>query len=153
MKEIFYVSYVLLWAVVAIQGFAFLEILRQQAALRRRVGPDQGASLMPGSVETGAPLPELQGIDPLTGEPTAWGRYLRHEVGVAAFVTPRCPKCHEVAEGLAELWPNIRHEVDVIAIVQGNETMSASSSMRPVFQVPSLSWMKKEQTPIVSVSP
>jgi hypothetical protein len=118
-KEIFYASYVLLWLVVAIQGLAFLEILKQQAALRRRVGPDQGASLMPGSVETGAPLPELDGSDLTTSTPAAWGRYLHHEIGVAAFMTPRCPKCHEVAEGLAQLWPNIRHEVDVVAIVHG----------------------------------
>jgi peroxiredoxin len=119
MKEIFFASYVLLWLVVALQGFAFLEILRQQAALRRRLGPDQGASLMPGSVATGTPLPELDGVDPVTGAATAWGRYLRHEIGVAAFVTPRCPKCHEVGEGVAQLWPNIRHEVDVVAIVHG----------------------------------
>jgi hypothetical protein len=119
MTEIFYASYAVLWLIVVIQGFAFLEILRQQAALRRRLGPDQGASLMPGSVETGAPLPELDGVDPMTGEVTAWGRYLRHEIGIAAFVTPRCPKCHEVAEGVAELWPNLRHETDIVAIVQG----------------------------------
>jgi hypothetical protein len=55
----------------------------------------------------------------MTGEVTAWGRYLRHEIGIAAFVTPRCPKCHEVAEGVAELWPNLRHETDIVAIVQG----------------------------------
>jgi AhpC/TSA family len=121
MKEIFWSSYVILWVVVAIQGLAFVEVLRQQAALRRRVGPDQGASLMPGSVETGALLPELDGWDLVTGAPTAWSRYLQHEIGIAAFVTPRCPKCHEVAEGLAQLWPNVQGEVDVVAIVHGQK--------------------------------
>jgi peroxiredoxin len=119
MREIFWSSYVVLWVVVAIQGLAFVEVLRQQAALRRRVGPDQGASLMPGSVETGALLPELEGWDLVTEAPTAWSRYLHHEIGIAAFVTPRCPRCHEVAEGLALLWPNVRDDVDVVAIVHG----------------------------------
>lgn len=121
MKELFWSSYVALWVVVVVQGLAFVEVLRQQAALRRRVGPDQGASLLPGSVETGALLPELDGVDLMTDAPTIWSRYLRHEIGIAAFVTPRCPRCHEVAEGLAVLWPNVRDEVDVVAIVHGQK--------------------------------
>ena len=119
MKEVFWVSYVLLWVVVAVQGLAFLEALRQMAALRRRVGADQGAALLHDAVDTGAPLPELVGADLVTGEPTAWERYLRHDLGVAVFVTPRCPTCHEVAEGLSALWHGRRHEVDLVTIVHG----------------------------------
>jgi hypothetical protein len=44
---IFWISYGVLWVVLAIQGFAFLETIRQIGLLRKQVGPYQGASLVP----------------------------------------------------------------------------------------------------------
>lgn len=117
MTGIFWVSYAMLWIVVIVQSFAFLEVMRQIAAIRRRVGPDQGAAMFP--VETGAPLPELSGVTSDTHEPRMWADYLRSDVGVAVFMTPRCLKCRDVAAGLQALAANLRNRVDVIAVVQG----------------------------------
>lgn len=119
MNNVFWVSYAVLWVVVAIQSFAFLELLRQIAALRRRVGVDQGASLMPGTVETGALLPELIGELVATGREAGWQDLLSNDIGVAVFVSPRCPTCHKVAEGLATLRASYRDVADVVVVVDG----------------------------------
>jgi|SRR5436190_1725924 hypothetical protein len=119
MKEIFWVSYAFLWAVVAIQSLAFLELLRQMASLRRRVGPDQGASLLPGAIKAGTSLPELVGSSFTSGDPAQWDDYLHHDIGIVALLSTRCGKCREVAEDLGRLWRAVHDRVDVVAVIEG----------------------------------
>lgn len=117
MTVMFWISYVLLWVVVAVQSLALLEVMRQIAAIRRRVGSDQGAAMLP--VETGAPLPEMNGVAAAGYQTRVWDDYIVKDVGVAVFVTPNCIKCKEVAEELGTLAANLRNRVDVVAVVHG----------------------------------
>lgn len=118
MAPLFWSSYALIWLLVGFQGLAFLEVLRQLAALRRRVGPDQGPALLP--VDSGARLPPLAGVSAYSLEHVRWDERLTKELGVVVFLTPHCATCRDVAAGLAELRRNIGSKVDLLAIVQGD---------------------------------
>ena len=122
MTVMFWISYVLLWTVVAVQSFALLEVMRQIAAIRRRVGSDQGAAMLP--VDTGAALPEMNGIAAAGYQTRTWSDYIAQDIGIAVFVTPNCIKCKEVAEELGTLAANLRNRVDVVAVVQGPMDLS-----------------------------
>jgi thiol-disulfide isomerase/thioredoxin len=118
-NDVFWVSYVILWLVLLVQGLAFLEVLRQMGTLRRQVGPLQGAGVIPRAVETGKPLPELEAVRADDLKPAHWRDYLSTEVGVVVFLTMDCVTCRSMAGELAGLAKDVPAEASVMAVVVG----------------------------------
>lgn len=117
---VFWLSYAVLWALVAIQGFAFLELLRQVGQIRRELGPKQGALIVPGAVDTGATLPELSGLGAADLRPARWDSYLGADQSLAIFLTTRCVSCRTIAEDLSGFAIDVRREAGVVVVVEGS---------------------------------
>lgn len=118
--SIFWVSYAVLWIIVLIQGFAFLEILRQIGLLRRQIGPQQGAMIVSGAIDPGTPLPKLSGYAPQQDlAAPEWGDYFGDALGVAVFLTTHCVTCREVAHDLNGLAHDLAPIAHVVAIIEG----------------------------------
>lgn len=121
MPAIYWVSYVLLWLLVLVQGFAFLEVLRQIGVIRKQLEPQQGALLVPNAVETGAPLPELSGQAATTMLPAHWDSYLPAGAKPCLLVglTTHCLSCRAIAEELTGFVADVRDDATVLAFVEG----------------------------------
>lgn len=117
--NVFWVSYGVLWLVVAVQGFAFLEVIRHVGLLREQVGPYQGAALVPSKVDIGSPLQELTAVAADEPREAAWSDYLRAPLGLVLFLSTRCATCRDVAGGLGALARELGDEASVVAIVEG----------------------------------
>jgi thiol-disulfide isomerase/thioredoxin len=116
---VFWVSYGVLWLVLAVQGFAFLEVIRQIGLLRKQVGPYQGAALVPTKIDMGDPLPELTAITAADGRPAAWSDYIRTSVGMVLFLSTHCLTCRDIAEGAGPLARELGEEASIVAVVEG----------------------------------
>ncbi len=119
MNEIFWVGFAALWVLVAIQGFAFLELLRQVADLRKQLGLRPGALVVPGAVDTGSPLPAPSGVSAATLRPISWGDYLGEGLGVIVVLRSSCSSCREVAGDLTGFASDVWGEARVAALVVG----------------------------------
>jgi thiol-disulfide isomerase/thioredoxin len=115
---IFWISYAVLWVVVAVQGFAFLEAIRHIGLLRERLGPYQGAGIVPSKIDMGSPLPELTALT-AAGDEAAWADYLHAPLGLVLFLSPHCVTCRDVAEGLPALAGELDGEASVVTIIEG----------------------------------
>lgn len=119
MTTVFWVSYGVLWLVLAVQGFAFLEVIRQIGLLRKQVGPYQGAALVPTKIDMGDPLPELTAITAEDGRPASWSDYIRGPVGMVLFLSTHCLTCRDIAEGAGPLARELGDEASIVAVVEG----------------------------------
>jgi hypothetical protein len=118
--SIFWVSYAALWIIVLIQGFAFLEVLRQVGLLRRQIEPQQGAMIVSGAVDRGTPLPKLTGHPPHESfAAREWRDYFGDALGVIVFLTTQCVTCREVARDLPGLAADLSPVARVVAIIEG----------------------------------
>lgn len=118
---IFWISYIALWLVVVLQGFAFLEVLRQVGYLRREIGPQQGAMKVPGVLDPGTALPELRGLSASKGIAADWDDVLRTERGVVVFLTTHCLTCVEIAEKLQGFARDLPASVSVATVLEGRQ--------------------------------
>lgn len=109
----------MLWAVLAIQSFAFLETIRQIGLLRKQVGPYQGASLVPTKIDMGAPVAQLAAVDVAGTRPVTWADYLRNDFGLVLFLSTHCATCRDIAEDVAALARELQGDADVIAVLEG----------------------------------
>jgi thiol-disulfide isomerase/thioredoxin len=116
---VFWVSYGVLWLVLAVQGFAFLEVIRQIGLLRQQVGPYQGAALVPTKIDMGDPLPELTAITAEDQRAASWSDYIRAPVGMVLFLSTHCLTCRDIAEGAGPLARELGDEASIVAVVEG----------------------------------
>lgn len=119
MTSLFWLSFALLWALVVVQGLAFLELLRQVAQLRKDVGPSLGALIVPGVVEVGAPLPPLAGVRASDGGKAAWSDYLLKESGVIVLLRSGCVSCHTLAAELSNFASSVKTDFFTVAVIEG----------------------------------
>jgi hypothetical protein len=118
MQIIFWVSFALLWLLVAIQGFTLLEVLRQIGQIRKQIGPQQGA-FMQKSGMTGEPLPDVSGRRATDLLPANWHDYLQTDFGVIVLLSTSCITCRTIAEDLSRFAVNVKGEASIVAFVQG----------------------------------
>jgi thiol-disulfide isomerase/thioredoxin len=116
---IFWVSYGVLWLVLAVQSFAFLEVIRQIGLLRKQVGPYQGAALVPTKIDMGDPLPELTAITAEDQRAASWSDYIRAPVALVLFLSTHCLTCRDLAEGAGPLARELGDEASIVAVVEG----------------------------------
>lgn len=118
---LFWMSYASLWAIVVIQGFAFLELLRQIGVIRKELGPKQGALIVPGAVNSGERLPELLGRAATTLRAvTNWDDYLGTGLSLIVCLKVGCDSCHEIAADLTGFAADVRNDSTVVALVEGS---------------------------------
>jgi thiol-disulfide isomerase/thioredoxin len=117
---IFWISYGVLWVVLAVQSFAFLETIRQIGLLRKQIGPYQGASLVPTKIDMGAPVEDLSAVDASAERPVTWDDFLgREKLGLVLFLSTHCATCRDIAEDVAALARELEGDAEVVAIVEG----------------------------------
>lgn len=101
MQSAFWLAFGLLWVLVAIQGFAFLELVRQVADLRQGTEA-QGPRLLSDAIPVGSPLPNppvsLRSMQ--TREPISWAQVLGDAATALVFLHPSCATCYTVASDL-----------------------------------------------------
>jgi len=130
METVFWVSYALLWIVVAVQGFAFLELMRQAAQLREALQVYQGPSEQKEVYHVGEQLPPSAAQEALTGAPVRWNERLAGDLGVLVVLHPGCVTCHGVAQGLPALLSNLQNGISVVPVVEGRNLEVARAFMR-----------------------
>jgi hypothetical protein len=101
MTTIFWISFGLLWIIVAILGLAFLEMLRQVGQLRKQIGPQQGVMIMQGAIKAGDPLPQLTGITATGLRSANWEDYLDPHFSVVILLSTHCITCRAIAFAIA----------------------------------------------------
>ncbi len=104
---------------MAVQGFAFLEVLRQVGLIRQQLEPQQGALIVPDAADTGAPLPELTGRAATTLRPAQWSDYFKTNLNLIVCLTTRCLSCRSIAEELTGLAADVRGDATIVALVEG----------------------------------
>lgn len=112
-------SYVLLWLLVAVQGFAFLELLQQSAQIRHHLDLDDQP--IPLNVEglVGRRLPTIPFVN--------WSALLRNGNGVLLFLSRECPTCRRIAPGLGDLVARVRPTLDVAVVVRAGTRSGAQA--------------------------
>lgn len=118
MQNIFWVSFGLLWLLVAIQGFTLLEVLRQIGQIRKQIGQTQGTFIVQDAM-TGKPLPEVTGRRATDLLPANWDDYLRTDFGVIILLSTHCITCRTIAEELSRFAADVKDKVSIVVLVQG----------------------------------
>ncbi|MBJ7596515.1 hypothetical protein [Candidatus Nephthysia bennettiae] len=128
MPLILWAAIAVLFVVVAIQCFAFLETLRQLAEIRREFEAYQGATELSGVVPIGMTLPDLALIDPSTTTPVALRD--RMTTGGLVFLHPGCVSCHTVAQQLDRYAGLQQPGTSLVAIVEGRTADEAEQFIK-----------------------
>lgn len=127
-NSVFFSSYVILWVIVIIQGFVFVELLRQVGELRF----GSGRIKIP-SVKIGTPFPNLVGHWADTGDEDVWFRRTTQEDSALVFVlSVGCSPCLSLAHQLGESAINIPFTVILVGGSDGQATRFISATgLRP----------------------
>ena len=121
MSVFFWVSFGILWLLVVIQGFAFLEVLRQVGQIRHQLEPQQGALLIQGAVQEGDALPELEGYSAKDHRRAKWEDYLNPTLSVVVLLSTHCLTCRSLAEDITQFVDDIKKDASIIVILEGKE--------------------------------
>ena len=116
MSAVLWVSFVLLWIVVLVQSFAFIEILRQVGSIRRQLGPPQGALLVEDAVATGSPLPHVE-MRRLDGQPCLLAEATGKDA-VVVQLTTTCATCRTVARDVPDFAQAVGGTIRIVVIVR-----------------------------------
>ena len=119
MNLLFLISFVLLWLIVAIQGFALIEVLRQIGLLRQESPPREDILVTLKAVKTGEPLPALAGISAEHLQPVLWQDFLPDSFGVAILLSTHCQTCRELARELPSFIAESNAAMPTIIIIDG----------------------------------
>ena len=119
MNILFWMSFALLWIIVAVQGFALLEVLRQIGYIRKQLGSRQGALIMKGVVKAGDPLPDLVGYSALGRRSVSWEEYLNPVFSVVVLLSTHCTVCRTLAKDVTRFAAEVKDEAAIIVILEG----------------------------------
>lgn len=119
MNILFWMSFALLWIIVAVQGFALLEVLRQIGYIRKQLGSRQGALIMKGVVKAGDSLPDLVGYSAIGRRSVIWKEYLNPVFSVVVLLSTHCTVCRTLANDLTRFAAEVKDEVAIIVILEG----------------------------------
>jgi hypothetical protein len=118
MPSIFWLAFAVLWALVLIQGFALLEMVRQIVDIRQNTETIQGPQLLPNTVPIGAELPNIPTVRWAgTGVQVDWSSALGEVATALVLLHPGCATCYTVARGLGKARDSERSGVRVLPIV------------------------------------
>jgi hypothetical protein len=129
MGAIFWVSYAALWVVVAVQGLAFLELVRQAAQLRDALQIYEGPKEQLEISYVGEELPGSNARFAATGKPVRWQDLLGRDLTVLVVLHPGCLTCHAVAEGLPRLIGTQDEGVSIVPLIEGRNLDAARAFM------------------------
>lgn len=117
MTALLLVSYVTLWLLVAVQGFAFLEVVKQIATLRKQIPPPRPL-VMPTALERDSVLKPLAAISAQSLRPVDWSDYFGKGLNLALFLTPRCSHCYALAQDVDDYFDRIKDHVGVVVVLR-----------------------------------
>lgn len=121
MSVFFWLSFGVLWLLVVVQGFAFLEVLRQIGQIRHQLEPQQGALIIQGAVQEGDPLPALEGYSAKDHRRANWEDYLNPTLSVVVLLSTHCIICRSLAEDITQLADDVKENVSIIVILGDKE--------------------------------
>jgi hypothetical protein len=116
-STVLWVSFGLLWVVVLVQSFAFVELLRQVGSMRRQLGPPQGALIVEDAVSTGAPVPPVECRRLVDGEPCRLADATGRDA-VVVQLTTTCATCRAVARDLSEFARAVAGTIALVVVVR-----------------------------------
>jgi hypothetical protein len=146
MELIFWITYAALWVMVAVQGVAFLELLRQTAQMREQLSVYTGPSEQAEIFHVGEPLPESGARWALDGKPVRWEDHLGRDLSVLVILHPGCLTCHGVAEGLPRLISSTDSGAAVLPIVEARSLDAAREFMEELHLDPEHTILDEEPT-------
>jgi hypothetical protein len=144
MDAIFWISYAVLWVLVAVQGLAFLEMVRQNAQLRDALHVYEGPKEQLEISYVGEELPASNARFALDGAPIRWSDHLGQDLTVLVVLHPGCLTCHSVAEGLPRLIGSHDDGVRVIPVVEGRNLDAARAFMEELHLDPARAVLDEE---------
>lgn len=114
--ELFYVSYIALWALVIFHTLVLLEVVRRMGAGSEGVGgqvlPAEEGNLL----ESGTKAPTFETPEVLSGI-VIRSEALQGQPTLLVFVAPHCPACKDVAEELEAFCRRVKARL--VALCQG----------------------------------
>jgi hypothetical protein len=116
---VFWISFGLLWCIVAIQGFVLLEVLRQIGQIRKPIEHGEGSLLVHNAELTGQRLPEASGRRASDLLPANWDDYLGTGLGVIVLLSTRCIACRTVAEQLNRFADEAKGRLSLVVLIEG----------------------------------
>jgi hypothetical protein len=131
MPLLFWLAFAILWIIVLIQGFAFLEVVRQLADIREGTDSLRGPRLLPDTVSVGEelPIPEsLRHAD--TGDPVEWPSIIGREATALVLLHPGCATCYTVSRDVRRVANSQRTGRKVIPIVSAYSPERAEDFIR-----------------------
>jgi hypothetical protein len=122
MNVIFWISFGILWVIVAIQGFAQLEVLRQLGQMHKEHQAGQGNLFIHDAKLADQPLPKVTGHRAIDLLPADWDDFLSKDQGVIILLSTTCITCRSVAEKLQRFWEKAKDSISLVALVEGKPT-------------------------------
>lgn len=126
MPPIFWIVFGLLCILVIIQGFAFLEVLRQLSDVRQTLSAIQGPREL-GEVSIGQPLPTLTILSAVDLAEVNLSQVIGEQPTALVFLHPGCSTCRTIAEQMAEVPVTDTVSDQVLAIVDARDTGEAKA--------------------------
>jgi len=134
---LFWISYGLLWLIIAIQGFVLIELLHQVGLRHQEAQSRNDVLIKSGTLKAGEALPALSGISALSMQPVTWEDVLPHSSGMAIFLNTHCQSCRELAEKLPVFVEGISSTMSTVIIIEGTpqEAMKFIDEMQLDYQL------------------
>jgi peroxiredoxin len=108
--SLFWISFGILWAIVALQSFVLLEVLGQVGQIRTQLVTRERVVDL--ERLAGHELEELEAVAADTLQPVSWEDYLPEGRGVVLMFTSRCVTCRSLARRMTRLVRKL-HQSDV----------------------------------------
>lgn len=120
MSDTWLATYLLLWAIVAVQGIFLMGALRQLGIIHLRLGSDPGVLITPEGLPRGALAPDFEAPITPTGEMVRRTDFLGRRVMVV-FLSPTCMSCKQLIPHLNAIHEERRDEVATLVVCHGAE--------------------------------
>lgn len=144
MSWLFWATYLALWVVVVVQGFAFLELLRQTAQMREALNVYEGPKEQAEIYGVGDALPKSAVREASTGKLVRWEERLGRDLSVLVMLHPGCLTCHTVADGLQALVSSADGGAAIIPIVEARNMDAARAFMEELRLDPATTLLDEE---------
>ncbi len=114
-NPIFYISYIVLWAVVLLQVVLVLALARLVGQLMSRRFPTTGARVIDPGPDIGVTVENWEGAD-LAGNPVSL-RFPRKRAVFLLYVAPHCTACARLLPSARYFFKEIAHAADVVWVM------------------------------------
>lgn len=122
MSDLWIVSYIALWLIIAGLVVVVTGLLRQLGLIQMRLGVDPGVLITQEGLERGTEAPDFEAIAVHNHHPIHLSEFRGHRV-ILVFLSPTCLGCREIVPHLNEVAREERGKAEILTVCYGSEVV------------------------------